>query len=53
MNSFVSVNLEDGSLCVPKPFVDAIGEEYEARGGRLNVAEAQVLIEKWSKESGA
>ncbi len=50
MNSgtHAQVQLDDGSLFVPTAYLDAIGEEYDARGA-LTVAEAQVLIEKWNK----
>lgn len=44
----VKVELDDGSLLVPREFVEAVGEEYDARGGALTVAQAQVLIEKWA-----
>lgn len=49
MNSatHAQVNLDDGSLFVPAEYLDAIREEYNARG-TLTVARAQVLIEKWN-----
>lgn len=42
------VRLDDGSLFVPTEYIEAIGEEYDARG-TLTVTQAQALIEKWSK----
>ncbi len=49
----VEVHLDDGSLYVPRNFVEAVGEEYDARGGSLCVAQAQVLVEKWAKTTKA
>jgi hypothetical protein len=46
------IQLDDGSLLVPRAMLEALGDEYDARGG-LTVSRAQVLVEKWEKESGA
>lgn len=42
----VSVELDDGNLAVPEDMVEALREELAAVG-RLTVAGAQVLVEKW------
>ena len=46
------VQLDDGSLLVPRAYVEAVCEEYDARGGALSVSQAQVLVEKWGKAQG-
>lgn len=51
MSDRVCVQLDDGSLLVPRRFVDAVCEEYDARCGSLSVAQAQVLVEKWANPS--
>lgn len=51
VSRYVHVILDDGGLYVPEELVQAVGEEYDARSGALNVAEAQHLVEKWGKPS--
>lgn len=46
----VEIHLDDGSFFAPRQFLEAIGEEYDARG-HLTVAEAASLCEKWSRPS--
>lgn len=48
MTDRVRVDLDDGSLLVPRQFVEAVVEEYDARSGTLSVTQAQVLVEKWA-----
>ncbi len=49
MSDLVQVHLADGSLYVPRAYVAAVGEEVDARGGSLDVAQAQALVEKWAR----
>lgn len=48
----MSVELDNGILMVPRSMLDAIGEEYDQRG-RMTVEQAQVMIERWSKDLSA
>ena len=47
----VQMELDDGSLSVPRSMVESLNDEYDARG-RLTVSQAQVLVEKWGKAQG-
>lgn len=48
MTDRVRVELDDGTLLVQSDYVAAVAEEFDARGGALTVAQAQILVEKWA-----
>ena len=50
---YINVGLEDGSLWVPADLSDALFEEFDALSGRLTVAKAQTLIERWQREAAS
>lgn len=48
MTDRVKFELDDGTLLVPREYIEAVAEEYADRNCTLTVAQAQVLIEKWA-----
>jgi hypothetical protein len=49
LRGFERIELSDGGLYVPEAMADAMRDRHDERA--LTVAEAQVLVEKWRKES--